>query len=286
MRLISRLVVLLVVLFPGLLAPPALAADVDFPAPNTAVNEFGITTYLDLARHFVTDIKPSDSGYVGTTRIPVRHIAGKDYDNDGLKAFGFYDISTVRMKADGKNRLLVLFDFAQAAQTAQGVAVLALYDIDKEIKLLDAADIGFDESTYFFDQALMPIAPGSDAVLTMSTHFNSNQTYTMHSIIMVQNDRLQLIDKAFLFNERLCAIERQQNIRYAANPGVAKPYAPITVTVTETVTPTGDTCDSAENPTAASQEIRVVYKWNAAAAKYIRDSDALEKLADANQQRF
>ena len=286
MRLISRLIVLLAALLPGLLAPPALAADVDFPAPDTAVNEFGITTYLDLARHFVTDIKPSDSGYVGTTRIPVRHIAGKDYDNDGLKSFGFYDISTVRMKANGKDRLLVLFDFAQAAKSAQGVAVLALYDVTMQIKLLDAADIGFDQSTYFFDQALVPIAPDSDAILTMSTHFNSNQTYTMQSILMVQHDRLQLVDKAFLFNERLCAIERQQNIHYAADPGAAKPYAPIVVTVTETATPTGETCETAEKPIAESRDIRVVHEWNAAAAKYIRDSDALEKLADANEQRF
>lgn len=286
MRLFSRRMVLLVSALLGFLAPSAFAADVVFPAPDTAVNELGITTYLDLARHFVPDIKPSDSGYVGTTRIPVRHIAGKDYDNEGLKAFGFYDISTMRMKAGGKDRLLVLFDFAQAAQTAQGVAVLALYEIGKEIKLLDAADIGFDQSTYFFDQAWMPIAPDTDAILTMSTHFNSSQTYTMQSLIMIQHDRLQLIDKAFLFNERLCAVERQQNIRYAANPGDANPYAPIAVTVTETATPTGDTCDDASKPVAAMKEIRVIYKWDAAEGRYRRDSDALEKLADANEERF
>jgi hypothetical protein len=270
---------------------PAFAADVDFPSPDTAVNQYNITTYLDLARHFVPDIKPSDSGYVGKQHIPVRHIAGKDFENGDATDFGFYDISTVTMHADGKERLLVLFDFAQAAQTPDGVAVLALYDVSKEIKLLDAADIGFDQSTSFFDQALMPVSPASDVILTMSTHFNSSQTYTTQSMIMVRDDRLQLIDTAFLFSDKLCAVERQQNIRYAANPdtadpSTADPYAPITVFVTETATPTGAACGNETVPPAGTREIRVSYKWDTTTGRYVRDSDALEKLAKANEQRF
>jgi hypothetical protein len=272
-----------------LLAAPlrsACAADVHFPAPDAAVNQYSITTYLDLARHFVPDIAPSDSGYAGKRRIPIRHIAGKDFENGEATTFGFYNISTVTMHADGKERLLVLFDFAQAAATAQGMAVLALYDAGKEVRLLDAADIGFDQSTYFFDQALMPVAPGSDVILTMSTHFNSSQTYTTQSMIMVRGDRLQLVDTASLFNDKLCTAERQQNIRYAANPGAARPYAPITVFVTETATPTGADCGSDPVPPLGSREIRVTYRWDVTAGGYLRDSDALERLARANEQRF
>jgi hypothetical protein len=275
---------LLLLIFPARLV---LAADVDFPAPDTAVNQYGITTYLDLAKHFVADIQPSDSGYVGTKLTPTRHIAGKQYDNDGREAsFGFYDISTVTMHAEGKERLLVLFDLAQASRSPDGVAILALYDVTKEIKLLDAADIGFDQSTYFFDQALMPVAAGSDVILTMSTHFNSSQTYTTQSMIMVRDDRLQLVDTAFLFNEKLCAVERQQNIRYAANPAAGKPYAPISVFVTQTATPTGADCGGDAVPPLGAKEIRVTYKWDVTAGRYVKDSDALEKLAKANEERF
>lgn len=278
-----RVLVALVLVLPARLAG---AADVDFPAPDTAVSQYGITTYLDLARHFIPDIKPSDSGYAGKQHIPIRHIAGKDFDNSDADTFGFYDISTVSMHAEGKERLLVLFDFAQAAETAKGVAVLALYDVGKEIKLLDAADVGFDQSTYFFDQALMPVAPGSDVILTMSTHFNDSQTYTTQSMIMVRDDRLELIDTASLFNDKSCASESQQNIRYAANPGAAKPYAPITVFVSETTTPTGADCGGETAPQALNREIQVIYKWDTTAGKYLRDSDALDRLAKANEQRF
>jgi hypothetical protein len=265
---------------------PAKAADIDFPPPDTAVNEYGITTYLDLARHFVPDIKPSDSGYVGKTLIPMRHIAYANYTAGDTEGFGFYDISTVRMRADGKERLLVLFDLAQASGSSDGAAVLALYDVTKEIKLLDAANIGFDQSTYFFDQALMPVSESSDVILTMSTHFNSNQTYTTQSMIMVSHDKLELIDTAFLFNERLCTGERQQNIRYAANPNAGKPYAPIAVFVTETTTASDADCGPDTKLVPGKRDIRVDYKWDAAAGNYARSSDALEKLAKANQERF
>jgi hypothetical protein len=120
----------------------------------------------------------------------------------------------------------------------------------------------------------------------MSSHFNSSQTYTTQSMIMVQHDKLQLIDTAFMFNEKLCTGERQQNIRYAANPGAAKSYAPITVVVTETTTASDAECGEDAKLVSGEREIRVGYTWDAGANKYIKDSDALEKLAKANEQRF
>ena len=286
MRLSAVWVCVVVACLLGVPSGLARAADVDFPSPDTAVTGYGTTTYLDLARHFVTDIKPSDNGYVGTKLIPLRHIGGKDYESSGNDSFGFYDISTVQMKVDGQDRLLVLFDFAQAARTAQGVAVLALYDVSHDARLIDAVDVGFDQSTYFFDQGLMPVASGMDVILTMSSHFNSSQNYATHSMIMVRNDRLILIDTAFLFGDKTCAAEMQQTIRYTANPNAGKPYAPITVVVSEATSPTGQDCGEEAPPAAQNREFRVIYTWDAAAGRYGRDSDVLETLAKANEERF
>ena len=44
-------------------------------------------------------------------------------------------------------------------------------------RLLDAANVGYDRSTYFRDPAALAVAEGTDAVVTMSTHFNSSQGY-------------------------------------------------------------------------------------------------------------
>jgi len=286
MRSISTRIVAAFVVITGL-AGSACASDVEFPAPDNAVAAHGVTTYLDLARHFVPDIKNTgNNGYAGTKRIKIRHIAGAGYENDDATSFGFYDISSVRMKTDGKDRLLVLFDFAQAARTAQGVAVLALYDIAHQPVLLDAADIGFDQSTYFFDQALMPVAEGSDVILTMSSHFNSSQSYVKQSMIMVRNDKLELIDTAMLFGERNCGVDRQQTISYAANPSEGKPYAPIKVTVIDATSAIEEVCADLTPQQLGKREIKVTYTWDAAAAKYVPDSDALERLAKDNESRF
>jgi hypothetical protein len=269
--------------------PPALAADVKLPSPDAAVNQYGTTTYLDLARHFVPDIKHSDDGYIdgyiGKQRIPIRHIAGKDFENSDATEFGFDVISAVTMHADGKERLLVLFHFAKPEQ-APKVAVLALYDATKEIKLLDAADIGIGQMTYFFEQAVMPVAPGSDIILTNSADFNSSQIHMTLSMIMVRDDRLQLIDTASLFMDRICTAERLQDIRYAADPDPAKPYAPISVFVTEITNPTNADCGDEKVPPLGTKEFRVTYIWDGTADKYVADSDALQKLAKANEQRF
>ncbi|MBL0371635.1 hypothetical protein JJB09_06315 [Rhizobium sp. KVB221] len=286
MRLFSRRILILTSVLLAMLTGTASAADVYNPSPDTAVSEYGVTTYLDLARHFVPDIKATDNGYVGSKRVALRHIGGKGYEGADESAYGFYDLAAVRMKAEGKERLLVLFDFAQAAKAAQGLAVLALYELDNEPRLLDAADIGFDQGTYFFDQTLMPIAEGSDAILTMSSHFNSNQTYTTQALAMVKADRLELIGTALLFDERTCGLERRQTIRYAADPARGKPYAPISVTVTESAMPTDETCEGTQAISASEREIRITYTWNAADNKYRADSDNLTKLAIENERRF
>jgi hypothetical protein len=281
----TRTIAALVVIA-GCLVGNARAADVEFPAPDNAVSVHGVTTYLDLARHFVPDIRNTGNGYAGTKRIKIRHIAGPGYENEDATSFGFYDIARVMMRADGKDRLLVLFDFAQAAQTAQGVAVLALYDITHQPVLLDAADIGFDQSTYFFDQALMPVAEGSDVVLTMSSHFNSSQSYVTQSMIMVRNDKLELIDTAMLFGERNCGVDRQQTIAYAANPSQGAPYAPIKVTVNDTTSAIEEVCADLAPAQLGKKEINVTYAWDTAAGKYVPDSDALDQLARENESRF
>lgn len=265
---------------------PAGAADIDFPAAEDAVTTHGATTYLDLARHFVPDIRNTGNGYVGTRHIDIRHIAGKDFAAIGGDAFGFYDISSVKLTTGGKERLLVLFDFAQVTKEAQGLAVLALYDVSGQPFLLDAADIGFDQSTYFFDQALVPVGNDANVVLTMSTHFNSSQTYNSQVMTMVRGDRLERIDDVTLLSDRNCGVERQQSISYAANPAEGKPYAPVKVTVTDVQSAIAEVCAELTPPELGKREARTTYVWDTGQNRYLPDSDAIDKLETENETRF
>ena len=63
------------------------------------------------------------------------------------------------------------------------------------------------------------------------------------------------------------------------------PYAAIKVTVTDATAPSGESCDEAP-PEASSQDISVTYHWDKAALRYVKDSDALDRLAGENAKRF
>lgn len=265
----------------------ALPADVESAMPLDLVQPGSPVRFVDLARHFVPDLEGGDSDYVGHKLNEIRHLGGPDFANGDADTFGFYDVSHIMTRVDGKERMLVLFDFAQTARAAQGVAILALYDVaGTRPELLDAADVGFDASTYFFDQALLPVSDETNVVLAMSSHFNSSQSYATQSMILVRNDRFELVDSITLLGERTCGIDRQQTIAYAANPAEGKPYAPIKVTVTDTASAIQEECAELGQNTIGTREIKANYVWSPVRNRYVPDSDALSRLEKENEPRF
>lgn len=284
MHSIARLVATLFILLFNVAA--LQAADVENSMPNDLVIRGAPARYVDLARHFVPDLMGDENGYAGNEIIDVRHLGGPDFANGDAKAFAFYDVAHIMTKVDGKDRLLVLFDFSQASSAAQGVAVLALYDVSgNRPELLDAADVGFDASTSFFDQALLPVSESTNVVLTLSSHFNSNQSYATQSMIMVRDDTLSLIDGITLLGERNCGSDRQQTIAYAANPAEGKPYAPIQIVVTDTTSAIEEECADLKQTKLGSRMIKARYVWNSNQNRYLPDSDALALLEKENESR-
>jgi hypothetical protein len=280
-RGVATLLFLLMMISPGWTADVENSPVVKVVIPGTQ------TRFLDLARQFVPDLDGFANTFTGQTFNPVRHIGGPDFANKDVKTFGLFDVSHLTMKADGKNRLLVLFDFSQAADAAQSIAILALYDLSKEKpELLDAADIGFDASTYFFDRALLPVSDATDVILTLSSHFNANQSYATQSMILVRNDKFELIDSTNLLGERNCGIDRQQVISYAANPAEGKPYAPIKVTVTDTTSAIEEVCADLKSTHLGTREIKATYVWHTDKQRYLPDSDAIERLETENGSRY
>ena len=282
---IVRLAAILITSLFGIGAAPA--ADVENAAPLDLVIPGSPVRYLDLARHFVPDLDGGESGYSGRRMIDIRHLGGPDYADSGSETFGFYDVSHLMTRVDGKERMLVLFDFAQMAPTVEGVAILALYDVSgTRPELIDAADAGFDASTYFFDQAVLPVSDGTNVVLLVSSHFNSSQSYATQSMVMVRDDRLSLIDSITLLGERSCGIDRQQTIAYAADPAKGRPYAPIRVTVTDTASAIQEECADLNPAELGIRKFVATYVWNAQRARYLPDSDALSRLEKDNESRF
>ncbi|CDX26360.1 conserved exported hypothetical protein [Mesorhizobium sp. ORS 3324] len=261
------------------------AQAVSFPELNSAVPGHQDVTYLDLAKMVVPDLAAGDDGfYKGSAPIEMRHILDGDEGGPPPEIINLPNAAVLPIKAGGKDRLAMLFDLGQAQDSAEGFAVLALYDLSGKPRLLDAVNVGTDQNSYFRDPGKLAIGPDDDALITMSAHFNSNQGYVSTILILVRNDRFEPIDQINTFDENVCAYKHTQDLSFQT-PGDEKPYAAIEVTATDATKPSGESC-SEPAPKAVSHDISVTYHWDKARSRYVRDSDAFDKLAAENAKRF
>ncbi|RVA88934.1 hypothetical protein EN910_26755, partial [Mesorhizobium sp. M7A.F.Ca.CA.004.01.1.1] len=242
-------------------------------------------TYLDLARMVIPDLAADKDGfYRGGLPIEMRHIEGPDGGGSPPETSGFSNAAVLAIKAGGKDRLTMLFDLGDSPDSAEGYAVLALYDITAKPKLLDAVNVALDRGTYFREPGKLSVGANDDVLITMSAHFNSSQNYVITPLIMIRDDKFEPIDMIYTFDENLCAYSRKQDVAFQ---GIAdgQPYAAIKVTVTDSTVLNGESCDDTP-PRPESHEISVTYHWDKKTSRYTKDSDALDKLAGENANRF
>ncbi|TIP73674.1 MAG: hypothetical protein E5X53_06520 [Mesorhizobium sp.] len=261
----------------------ASAEAVSYPELASAVPGHEGTTYLDLARMVIPDLAADKDGfYRGSMPIEMRHINGLDSGGSPPETSGLSNAAALDVKAGGKDRLAMLFDLGSSSDSAEGFAVLALYDLAGKPRLLDAVNVAVDRSTSFRDPGKLPIGPGDDAIITLSMHVNSSQGYMSTPLILVRDDRFELIDMIYTFDESLCTYRRTQQLAFQTIADGQR-YAAIKATVTDATVPNGESCDDPA-PEASSQDISVTYHWDGAA--YVKGSDALDKLAGENANRF
>ncbi|MER9306878.1 hypothetical protein [Mesorhizobium sp. M0496] len=261
------------------------AQAVGFPELGSALPGRKDVTYLDLARMVIPDLAADKDGfYKGGLPIEMRHIEGPDSGGSPPETSGFSNAAVLAIKASGKDRLTMLFDLGDSPDSAEGYAVLALYDIAAKPKLLDAVNVALDRGTYFREPGKLSVGANDDVLVTMSAHFNSSQNYVITPLIMVRDEKFELIDMIYTFDENLCAFSRKQDVAFEIVAD-GQPYAAIKVTVTDATVLSGESCDD-EPPRPESHAISVAYRWDKKTSRYAKDSDALDKLAGENAKRF
>ncbi|MER9300533.1 hypothetical protein NKI38_29265 [Mesorhizobium sp. M0621] len=261
------------------------AQAVSFPELGSTLPGHKDVSYLDLARMVIPDLAADKDGfYRGGRPIEMRHIEGPDSGGSPPETSGFSNAAVLAIKAGGKDRPTMLFDLGASPDSAEGYAVLALYDIAAKPKLLDAVNVALDRSTYFRQPGKLSAGASDDVLITMSAHFNSSQNYVITPLIMVRDDKFELIDMIFTFDENLCAYSRKQDVAFETIAD-GQPYAAIRVTVTDATVMSGERCDG-EPRRPESHAISVTYRWDKKTSRYAKDSDALDKLAGENAKRF
>lgn len=233
-------------------------------------------TYADLVRLVVP-------GTAGNEVIDVRDIGGTEVEDLEPASAAAPRLSAVPVRSGGLDRMAVLLNFGSGRDVV-GLAILALFDVSGEPRLLDAANVASGDGTSFLDPARLPVGIGDDLLAIQSTHWNSSQGYTTVPLVLVRNDRLELVDSIFAFDENLCAFERTQRPELRHEAG--EPFSDIVASVTEETTPSGEDCGNDAVPEAGTRTITVRYQWDAGAQRYIPDSDAFDVLARESEGRF
>jgi hypothetical protein len=181
------------------------------------------------------------------------------------------------------NRILVLTDLGGSDGNVEEAELLGLFALDGRPRLLDLVEVGNDRWTGIdTEHPPLMLGPGAPLIVLDSSHSNSNESYDDTEMIFVRNDRFQLIDSMFTFNDQNCGYQHTQEAGYAVTPAKG-PFADLQVTVTDTVIRTDDECDAdAKLPKAGVTTYRGTYSWNAAHADFVTHSAELKTLGERN----
>lgn len=243
------------------------------------------STYLDLVALAVPSFMHERGGYYTRQAFPLRHVSHEPDRKETIEVGALLGSPRVMpIETKGHKRLAMLFELSQPTDGAERVTALALFDIDHEPKLLDFANVAYDRETGFFDPAKITLSNGSTALLIASGHSNSNQAYHIHAMIDLRGDRLHLIDTLFLLNDVACGFERIQQPRFTAAGSPMRPA--IQVTVTETTARRNVDCGNEPVPRARKRTFSVTYTWRPRMKRFVKNSDALDRLADETSKHL
>ncbi len=257
-------------------AERAFAESVLLPDFTDSVAGREDVTFADLVRL----VAP---GTAGNETIDIRDIGSEAVEDLEPESTASLRVTAVPVRSGGLDRMALLLDFGRGRDVV-GLAILALFDVADKPRLLDAANVATGNETSFLDPVRLAVGSGDDLLAIRSTHANSSQNYTTAALVLVRNDRLELVDMIFVFGERACAYERTQQLDL--KQGAGEPFSDIVATVTDLTTPSGQDCDEAAPPGPGTRTITVTYHWGSAEQRYIPDSDAFDVLARENEERF
>ena len=238
----------------------------------------GGATYADLLRAVIPDLELKEGRYHATRVVPLAHVAD-GYGGATPEPFIVASIPVLAFEQAGKPRQLLLVDLGAEADYAEGLAVLALYDMSGAPRLLDAVDVAFDRFTGFMEPARVVSPGGTGLVLTRSVHSNSNQAYKTLAILDTSEDRIRLVDTLRTFSERSCAGELEQE------PSVKWTEADAFVLSVDVETRPGEEGCEAPMLEATRETLSVTYRRDAG-GRSVPDSDLLKRLETDNEGRF
>jgi hypothetical protein len=260
----------------------------DYASP---VREGTKTTYVDLLRKLFPDVEMSGSQEATAhTTIPLNHLSG---DYKGKVYRGEMRITGIYSPAGQKGNRGQLMLLVQARNDNGelfnwgDISILALFQLDPTLKLLDAADTQADQFTSFWEERpLLGLSPLEDAVIIANSHHNSSQGYLWLTLVSAEDNKLRMIfDLPILLNANGCGNNFSQSPSIAVLKGSRNGVRPNLSLEVKLVKERDD--ESCEKRTAGyTRYYLALLVWNSSKRMYEARGNALTRLARFNEQNF
>lgn len=248
------------------------------------------TTYLDLLLKVFPGLRAPDGTMPGAGRsVPLSHLFG---DYRGVVFEGLLPVHRVErlwIRSGGRRRLLLLAHVgAPDVGEARDLAVLALFALEPDARLLDAKDVQSDRFAGFWDaQPRVRLAPGDEAVVIANSHHNSSQNYLGLTLVAPDRDRLRILyDLPTLLDLNDCDGRLTQTARLTPLRRPARTRPDILVQVRVRKTAPDPACDPPRRARPYVRHYRARLVWNDAERKYAARGDALTRLSRFNEQNY
>jgi hypothetical protein len=264
--------------------------------PSDPVAGHSRLTYFDLMRMVVTDLAPENADEEATAHqiVDYRHIEGKNAKTVPAGPVAIKYLEPIDIHAGGRSRLVLMADLGPSDEAVAEFVLLALFDIGGKIggkigdkpKLLDVVEVGTDRLTGFTDKPLLPLGHGSDLIVVDSDHFNSDEDFVNTELIFVRDDRFQLAQALYTFNDKTCTYQLTEwpVVRTVSDRG--RRYRAIVLTVPEKVAlqPGFADCGDDKVPRPFVRSFRATYRWDPHRRAFVTASGNLAKLAKENDK--
>lgn len=250
------------------------------------------TTYLDLLKEIFPDVEmDSAAGHDATahTSIKLNHLLG---DYRGQPYRGEMKINSIESPGDHRrhqSRMLLLIhvgsDDGELFNWGE-MSVLALFQLEPVVKLLDAADVQADRFTSFWEERpLLTISPQEDAVIIANTHHNSSQGYLRLALVAPENNRLRTIfELPTLLNTNVCGNSFSQSPSISALRSAKGARYNISINIKLVKEADDESCE--QRTRGFTKYYKALLVWNSSKRLYESRGAALDRLSRFNEKNY
>ncbi len=165
-----------------------------------------------------------------------------------------------------------------------GMSVLALFSIERGVRLLDAVDVQADRFTFFAEkQTVLRIHPQQDAVLIVNHHFNSGDSYLAYSLLSVVNDHLKDVfaEMPLLVGDNHCGTNFTETPHFKVLRNRGSGYRQLRLSIR--LQKEADKTDCERRTKGYTKYFNYSLVWQPSRQSYAADERATERLRKADK---